>query len=94
VPTIERICNWSNRKMNKKVLPGTEKVGRPNQVSVTGRLCQNVPLLQFSSPRTTMDADFNLIVVIDSWQDKHELLMHVVWRLDSLSPRIRGDGIN
>ena len=52
---LERICNRSNRKTNKKVLPGTEKVGRPNQASVTGKFCRNVPLLQLSCPTTTMD---------------------------------------
>ena len=30
---------------------------------------------------------------VDSWWDKHELLTHVVWRLDGLSPSTRGDSI-
>ena len=61
---------------------------------MTGKFCRNLPLLQFSSPMAAMDVDFSPIVVVDSWRDKHELLTHVVWRLDSLSPRIRGDSIN
>jgi hypothetical protein len=53
--------------MNKTVLPGTKKVGHPNQASVTGKFCWNVPLLQLSSPTTMMDdADFSQIVIVDS----------------------------